>query len=114
MSFIKTILTLMTGQADPLQELNAVVGDIANLSLDSNPTTGYSWMIKSLPNSLILVDSSYTAHETGLIGSGGVHTYTFLGQRPGNTTLELIYGQPWNELSWNQKRVPVVVGDRKN
>ena len=48
--------------ANAANETTTVTGEVGKdvkLSLESNPTTGYGWMIKDLPDGLIFVSGGY-------------------------------------------------------
>lgn len=93
------------------QTLNAQVGKLAHISLEANPTTGYTWMVKQLPSNLILIDGHYQEdpHKEGMVGGGGHYTYTFIGQHAGTAKLQLIYGQSFDKSSWKTRTITVHV-----
>lgn len=97
-----TETTMMTGE----------VGKNIKLSLESNPTTGYGWMIKTLPDSLIFVSAEYQQSKqcpTGALGCGGEEVFHFIGEKKGESTLKLIYGQSFNKSSWQEKEIKVLL-----
>jgi Predicted secreted protein len=67
--------------------------------LESNPTTGYSWMAKFNPRYIQLVNSTYFPYKTApnVVGSGGVQVFTFKAVRPGISRITLEYQRPWAE-----------------
>ena len=69
------------------------------IALASNPTTGYSWMAKSDPNYVQLVNSTYMPYRTisGIVGSGGIQIFTFKAIKPGITRITMDYQRPWAE-----------------
>ena len=89
--------------------LTVQVGQEAVLTLDANPTTGYTWMVKSLPDIVILEAASYDEDTItpGMVGAGTTYTYRFIGQHGGRGTLELIYGRPWDSGSWQTRRIEI-------
>ena len=66
------------------------------VTLESNPTTGYSWQV-SQTEELFKIDRSYSEHEhsEGLVGVGGNETFTFIPLRAGTTEVTLTYARPW-------------------
>lgn len=66
------------------------------VTLESNPTTGYSWQV-SQTEELFKIDRSYSEHERseGLVGVGGNETFTFIPLRAGKTEVTLTYARPW-------------------
>ena len=66
------------------------------LTLDSNPTTGFSWQVEQ-SEELFRVESIYTEDRTGepVTGSGGTETITLTPQKAGKTEVTLTYARPW-------------------
>ena len=72
------------------------------LELPSNPTTGYSWTVTSLPDAgHVSLDSPiegvYTATPvgSGVVGSGGVQSWDLHATKAGTTSIALAYARPW-------------------
>ena len=67
-----------------------------SISLDSNPTTGFSWQV-SQSEELFTVESVYEADKAGegLVGVGGTETITLTPVKPGKTEVTLTYARPW-------------------
>ncbi|ELK8694092.1 protease inhibitor I42 family protein [Erwinia papayae] len=92
--------------------INGTKGKEVQISLDSNPTTGYSWMIKKLPKELIFVSSSYEQSKEckdGAVGCSGKETFTFIAQKSGTDELKLIHGQPFDKSTWKENTVSVKI-----
>jgi formylglycine-generating enzyme required for sulfatase activity/predicted secreted protein len=82
--------------ADSFEEVTTVVGEEFEISLESNPTTGYSWsLVEDLPDWLELVGTTYVATDPGMVGGGGTQTWTFRATGSGSATLTFQYIQPW-------------------
>lgn len=64
---------------DFTKEINVHIGDIFNVDLKGNETTGYSWVLAKLPSNLYLLDEHYTVdpHKPGMLGVGGTKTFVF-------------------------------------
>ncbi|MCF1252117.1 protease inhibitor I42 family protein [Pseudomonas putida] len=74
------------------------VGQVLTLTLPSNPTTGYRWLLQNpAPNVLQnLGPEVYSAPEdTGIVGSSGMSTWRFQARAAGEGNLVLVYQQPW-------------------
>lgn len=110
----------ITAMAGPVSsEVASAPGSLAgelgkgvDLALEANPTTGYSWMVKRLPASLILESGDYGQSQDcppGAVGCGGTFTYRFIGQKVGQDKLVLIYGRPWDKDSWETKEIQVQI-----
>jgi inhibitor of cysteine peptidase len=72
------------------------------LELDSNPTTGYSWMVTSLPDAGHValdspIDGVYTATPvaSSVVGSGGTQSWDLHATKAGTTSIALAYARPW-------------------
>ena len=75
-------------------------GQILEVKLEGNPTTGYSWEVKKSGEPVVRLQNQpvYTQSNAGgstLVGSGGTYTFTFVGAETGATTIELVYHRPW-------------------
>ncbi|MFK3771971.1 protease inhibitor I42 family protein [Pseudomonas sp. NPDC089406] len=74
------------------------VGQSMTLTLPSNPTTGYRWLVQNpAPNILrSLGPEVYSApEEAGIVGSAGISTWRFQAKEAGEGHLVLVYQQPW-------------------
>jgi len=78
------------------ENVHVLVGEEFKISLESNPSTGYTWSLaESLPTWLVLVDKTYIATNPGLPGGGGTEYWTFRATAPGSETLAFRYMQSW-------------------
>lgn len=72
-----------------------------SIQLDSNPTTGYRWELRSYNATFIkMVENHYVAPKTQRIGAGGHEVWTFKVLPAGfktatQTTISLGYARPW-------------------
>ena len=67
------------------------------LSLESNPTTGYSWQLISPADRKVLrlYYSKYRARAAKLVGSGGREEWKFRAMAPGTVVIKALYARPW-------------------
>ncbi len=68
------------------------------ISLDSNPTTGYEWYYETTEEGIIKATlDNYLPDETeeDIVGSGGIQYFTFEPTKEGNTILVLFYARSW-------------------
>jgi inhibitor of cysteine peptidase len=75
-------------------------GQTLEVTLESNPTTGYAWEVAEVDESLLQSqgDAEYKEKKTAgeqLVGSGGTQTFRFTAAEVGETTLKLIYHRAW-------------------
>lgn len=73
-------------------------GDHFDISLRSNPSTGYTWMLRTLPPQLMLVSGRYSQSadcKAGVTGCGSTQIFSFKGVSIGTGKIELVYGRSW-------------------
>ncbi|MBF8721341.1 MULTISPECIES: protease inhibitor I42 family protein [Pseudomonas] len=74
------------------------VGQNLTLTLPSNPSTGYRWLVQNpAPEVLQSMGPEVynTPEEAGIVGSAGTSTWRFLAKASGEGHLILVYQQPW-------------------
>ena len=86
------------------------VGQKTNISLDSNPTTGYSWtwINKSDCTVLSCESETYKSNNTGggmMVGVGGVQTFVFQGTAAGSYSVVMRYSRQWERNHDNDEQV---------
>ena len=97
----------METEQDSTSDLTvAEVGGTFTISLESNPTTGYSWQAEFDPESLELVSEDFTSDST-LIGAGGIQTFEFMALKQGQVLVTMVYKRPWEDGSIDTKVIPV-------
>lgn len=73
-------------------------GKTVIITLAENPSTGYTWSyVIGNPEILAFSNDIYAPEDTAgkTTGSGGTHTYTFLGIAPGTTTITMTEKRDW-------------------
>jgi inhibitor of cysteine peptidase len=78
------------------------VGQVLVLTLESNPTTGYSWQVVEAGDSVLRQTGepefkAASELDPPLLGAGGVEVFRFEAVGAGETRLELVYHRPWEE-----------------
>lgn len=82
------------------KKVNLVVEDEFFISLNANPTTGFTWAVTQIDTSLIKqVEEVAFKAESDRLGATGIQTFTFYCLQTGNTVLEMIYHRPWDKES---------------
>jgi len=76
------------------EPIGVTAGESFNISLESNPTTGYMWEPEFDTEFLKLVDRKYVADST-LIGFPGVETLVFEALKAGESEIKLVYKRSW-------------------
>jgi inhibitor of cysteine peptidase len=81
-------------------------GDDIVLSLPSNPSTGYSWVVASTDRSFGYPEEAFTA-DSSATGSGGTTTFTWKSEGPftliGPHSVTLEYKRPWDTTTPPEK-----------
>ncbi|BCD84090.1 peptidase inhibitor [Pseudomonas solani] len=73
-------------------------GQLLVLTLPSNPTTGFRWVVKDAAPGVLrsLGPEVYdTPEEAGLVGGAGESTWRFNAAQSGEGRLLLVYQRPW-------------------
>jgi inhibitor of cysteine peptidase len=75
------------------------VGENLVISLESNPSTGYTWQVLAVDTAILekTGENEFVQAEGDamLLGAGGREQMTFRAVAKGTTTLELGYKRPW-------------------
>ena len=83
-------------EADNGQTIRIQQNDTLVLTLEGNPTTGFSWELDTI-DSLILrqvAESTFTP-ESDALGAAGHFVWRFEAANTGQTTLRLVYRRSW-------------------
>lgn len=86
----------LDGESECPKQLH--VGQALTLTLPSNPTTGYRWLVQNPASDILrsLGPEVYSSpEEAGIVGSAGLSTWRFQAKQPGEGHLILVYQQPW-------------------
>ena len=75
----------------------------ATLTLPSNPTTGYTWIVEQDPE-IFDISSEYKEDSTEgntepMVGVGGKETFTLTPKKEGKTEINFLYKQAWDDSS---------------
>ena len=105
-----TALTVATGCSPQQQEVKATIDDDGRemqfkkgqtlvVTLEGNPTTGYTWEVAETLDEQVLqqVGEPEFKAESEALGAGGVQILRFEAVNAGKTTLKLIYHRPWEK-----------------
>ena len=81
--------------------LKVKVGDVIQIKLKSNRTTGYSWALTGKTDAKVLksgeVEYKVDEHPAGMVGVGGNDFCLFTALAPGKTEIALGYARPWEK-----------------
>jgi inhibitor of cysteine peptidase len=74
------------------------IGQVLVVSLESNPTTGYSWEVTEIDDAFLRQEGEVEFEaQSDLVGAGGIETFRFKALAAGEGQLELVYRRPWEE-----------------
>ena len=90
---------LALNAADSGKQITANAGDSFTVTLDSNPSTGFSWSISSITDEDVIddVNNEFNGADTGMVGAGGQEVWTFKAVDKGSSTIEMKYSRPWEQ-----------------
>jgi len=98
LGIILVLLAIYTAisQAD-ITVIQAELNKPFNITLESNPTTGYAWTVDFNHKMLIGGEKGYSASRPGAIGSSGQQVFVFTPIQEGETEISAVYKRPWEE-----------------
>jgi len=89
------------------------VGGTVTLTLESNPTTGFSWTkVEDVDKSILKLeknDYKQKASPAGMVGVGGRDTIVYRALKAGTAKIDLTYMQPWEPDSQFNTKYTVTV-----
>ena len=93
--------THVLGAKDNGAQVQLASGQVLEVTLESNPTTGYSWEVSEVDGAVLSQVGEAEFRETPsedeqMVGVGGTETLRF-SSAAGETTLTLVYHRPWEE-----------------
>ncbi|MDZ7394162.1 MAG: protease inhibitor I42 family protein [candidate division KSB1 bacterium] len=85
-------------KADHGRVLHLRQGTELTVSLEGNPTTGFTWEVAELDSAAIVQEkeAEFVPHSR-LIGAPGTFTFHFRALKKGTATLRLVYRRPWEK-----------------
>lgn len=94
-----TICTLELTQSNSGDSIAVTVGDSLCITLESNPGTGYNWVVDEIDSTLLvqISVSGVARRDNDTVGGLDYFTYRFRTLAPGQTTLRLAYRRGWEE-----------------
>lgn len=92
---------------DPAVTITVKGGEEFTISLESNRTTGYRWVLAQEPDDRVVrhVGTEYRPADSRRIGAGGSEIWTFGTVNRGNAVISLQYLRPWEKETPAIRRV---------
>jgi inhibitor of cysteine peptidase len=95
--------------ADDGSRIEVRVGDVLQVRLPDNPTTGYRWVLVPPDEELLVVqDASYVSCDDR-VGSGGTAAWSLLATGPGTAQVRASRMRPWEGEASVIRRFDLVV-----
>jgi len=95
------ILLLAAGAWAGSMKTKITIGEIFQVRLPCNPTTGYMWELKSLDRDIAVptgdIEFQQSPAKPGMVGVGGNCVLGIKGVKPGKTTAVLVYRRSWEK-----------------
>ncbi len=88
-------------ESDNNKTVALALGSPFIVRLDENPTTGYSWNV-SVTGGLNITDDTFIPPTSGLIGAGGIHTWSMLTTKTGLQEFSGVYMRSWENKTGNE------------
>jgi inhibitor of cysteine peptidase len=88
-------------EADNGKAFTVKTGDLIEVAIAGNPTTGFTWAPVMGDKDIALLElvgePAYAADATDgtIVGSGGIYTITFKATAVGEATIDLVYSRSW-------------------
>ncbi len=105
--------TVTISEADKGSVVQLKQGDILEVALSGNPSTGFSWQADDLDESILKPkgewDFSPRSDDSNLIGGGGTMTVRYEIARKGKALLRLLYRQSFDPDTPPEKSFEVSV-----
>ena len=82
------------------EEVNVDAGNLLIVTLESNPTTGFTWRLAEITDEAVLEQVSQNFEPPGAgapVGAGGKEVWTFKALEKGESTISMEYQRPWEE-----------------
>lgn len=90
--------TVRLTAADAGQSIELAPGREMTVTLEANPTTGYTWERAGEGAGVLRqVGEAAFEPESQALGAGGVQMLRFRAVAPGRTTLRMAYRRPWEQ-----------------
>ena len=97
--------------------MNVSLGKEFTISLEANPTTGYTWEAICDAHFLKLKEKKFEplapkgSGSALPLGSPGKAVFTFIPIKTGQTTIKMIYQRPWEKTPTQEEVFTIIIND---
>ncbi|RCV63643.1 putative secreted protein [Methanophagales archaeon] len=96
LELIEVIPPTFLNASDNNTAINATTGEFLVVSLEGNPTTGYTWEVEELNEQVLQqIGGIVDVPESDLMGAPSMQIATFEVVGAGNATINMVYHRPW-------------------
>ena len=96
LELIEVIPPTFLNASDNNTAINATTGEFLVVSLEGNPTTGYTWEVEELNEQVLQqVGDIVSVPESDLMGAPSIQIATFEVVGAGDATIKMVYHRPW-------------------
>jgi len=95
--------------ADSGEEIEVAVDDRFEVRLESNPSTGYGWVIASQPDAIETVSNDFDEPDGELVGAAGTEIHVFRAAEPGAGVLRFEYVRRFDDPVVPERIVEFIV-----
>ncbi len=84
-------------QNNVTKDIELKVNDKLEVSLGSNPTTGFAWGDAAISDTAVAAQDAhnYVEPKSDALGAPGKDVWTFAAKKAGTTTIKMSYSRPW-------------------
>jgi inhibitor of cysteine peptidase len=95
LELIEVIPPMFLNASDNNTAINATTGEFLIVTLEGNPTTGYTWEVEELNEQVLQqVGDIVSVPESDLMGAPSMQIATFEVVGAGNATIKMVYHRP--------------------
>ncbi|MGI0054717.1 MAG: protease inhibitor I42 family protein [Thermoplasmata archaeon] len=94
--------------AEPRTEIRAQLGDLITIEVESNPTTGYDWVL-DLPLDILHLESKRHTPSSDRIGAGGITSFRLHAISAGTAVVEGRYERAWEGTPAERRTWTIIV-----
>jgi len=82
--------------------INLAPGEVWVLSLDENPTTGYTWSIISSEGLKVTDNYEPSVNDKDIVGAGGIREYRISADEAGEYEFSAKYSRSWESTEYDK------------
>ena len=94
-------IAMVQKKTDSKPPVELKIGQTSSVSLQENPTTGYSWNVSVTEGLKIVSDEFIGPGNKQVVGAGGKHVWTIQATGIGDQTFSGVYRRPWEPPAEN-------------